>query len=283
MQAAEADRERVLSELAHAESELTRIRALVAAGAAPTQQLDLAAADVATRRGVARVAEAAIATGRAGVERARAALAPAAPERQTMVIRSPADGVVLRRLRESEVVVAQGEGLVEIGDTRRLEVVADVLSSDAVAIRPGQAVLVERWGGADGLPGRVRRVEPSGFTKVSALGVEEQRVNVVIDPDSGCPEWLQLGDRFRVEVAIVVWEAADVLTVPIGSLTRNGQDWSVFVVREGRAARTAVQVGHQNDTDAEILGGVTTADTVIVYPGESVDDGVAVIAAWSGR
>jgi HlyD family secretion protein len=277
LRAAQADRERVAAELAHAERELVRVRGLVAGGAAPSQQLDGAEADTASLRSVVKGADAAIAAATAGVARARAALAPVAPERPTLVIRSPVTGVVLTRRRESEAVVAQGEALVEVGDIRQLEVVADVLSSDAVAIRPGQAVLVDQWGGAGALPGRVRRVEPSGFTKVSALGVEEQRVNVIVDPDPACPDWRQLGDRFRVEVAIVVWEAVDVLTVPIGSLVRHGDEWSVFVVRNGRAARTAVQIGHQNDSDAEVLGGLTTVDSVVVYPGESIDDGVAIV------
>jgi HlyD family secretion protein len=126
-------------------------------------------------------------------------------------------------------------------------------------------------------------VEPSGFTKVSALGVDEQRVNVVIDPGESCEGWTHMGDRFRVEVRVVVWESADVLSVPVASLVRDGDRWSVFVVRDGRARRVPVDVGRQNDVDAQILAGLAGDETVIVYPGESVDDDVKVLATRRAR
>jgi HlyD family secretion protein len=279
LSAALADLERTTAVLGQAERELTRVRSLVAAGALPRQRLEQTDAEAAARRGTAKAADAAVATARAGVERAQAALIPVrGGERPALVLKSPIDGVVLRRERESEAVVAQGEPLLEVGDTRQLEIVADFVSSDAVAIRPGQPVLIGRWGGGAVLNGRVRRVEPSGFTKVSALGVDEQRVNVVIDTGESCEEWTHMGDRFRVEVRVVVWESADVLSVPVASLVRDGDRWSVFIVRDGRAWRVPVDVGRQNDVDAQILAGLAGDETVIVYPGESIDDDVGVVA-----
>ena len=143
-------------------------------------------------------------------------------------------------MRESEAVVPAGEPLIEVGNFNRLEVVADLLSTDAVRVPPKARVLVEQWGGGRTLEGRVRLVEPSGFTKVSALGVEEQRVNVVIDFVDPGDAARALGDSYRVEVRIVVWEEPDVLKVPAGSLFRRGEEWAVFVIDGGRA-RTAAR------------------------------------------
>jgi HlyD family secretion protein len=203
------------------------------------------------------------------VELARAALAA---DHQPIAIRSPVAGRVLRVPEPSERVVVAGTPLVEVGDPSKLELVADLLSAEAVKVRAGAAILIEGWGGA-ALRGRLRVVEPSAFTKVSALGVEEQRVNVVADfVDPPGP----LGDRYRVEIRIVVWQSDDVLTVPTSALFRRGEGWSVFVVEGGRARRRDVVAGHRTPFDVEIASGVRAGDIVIRYPSDRVTEGVRV-------
>jgi HlyD family secretion protein len=188
-------------------------------------------------------------------------------------IRAPAAGRVLRVLERNERVVAAATPLLELGDARTLEIVIDVLSSDAPRVRPGQRVRIERWGGDGALAGVVRTVEPAGFTRVSPLGVEEQRVNVIIDPIDPPPT---LGDGYRVEGRIVIWEGARVLTVPPSALVRDASGWSVFVVEQGRARRRTVNVGHWSDAGVEILGGLAEGATVVAFPSDRVTDGVRV-------
>ena len=188
-------------------------------------------------------------------------------------LRSPVAGVVLRVPQESERVVSLGTPLLELGDPTALEIVVDVLSTDAVKVPPGAVARLDQWGGADALTARVRLVEPSGFTKVSALGVEEQRVNVIADfvtPPG------PIADGYRVEVHIVVWEGSDVLKVPTSALFRRQGAWCVFVVDSGRARRRQVEVGQRSATDAQVLGGLEAGETVIVHPSDQVDDGVRV-------
>lgn len=187
-------------------------------------------------------------------------------------LRSPVSGVVLRRLQESETVVATGTPLVEVGDLANLEIVSDLLSSAAVKVKPGPRVLIEQWGGDRPLGGRVQRIEPSGFTKISALGVEEQRVNVIVDFD----DKPTLGDGYRVEVRIIVAERTDVVKVPGSSLFRVGTDWAVYTVDAGRARRRTVEVGQQNGLEAEIVKGLEAGEEVLVAPSDAVADGVKV-------
>jgi len=277
---AHAQHERTQAQLAQAARDLERSRGLAAAGVLSRDRLEAAELAVATLRNAVDTAASSARASEAELRRARASLlGPVSDDSgPTIVLRSPVDGVVLRRLRESESVVPQGEPLLEVGDVSKIEIVADFLSSDAVKIAPGQPVLIERWGGSRTIHGQVRRVEPSGFTKISALGVEEQRVNVLVDLDDPPSAFQQLGDRFRVEVRVIAWEAADVLQVPIGSLVRDGERWSVFVARGGRAVHTSVTIGHRNDAEAEVLTGLTVGDRVITFPGDDVSDGVAVQA-----
>ena len=169
-----------------------------------------------------------------------------------------------------------GDPLLEVGDPRQLEIVVDLLSVDAVRVQPGARVLVEQWGGDRTLDARVRRVEPSGFTKISALGVEEQRVNVILSFTDPADAWKALGDGYRVEARIVTWEAADVLKVPTGALVRAGQQWAVYTVQDGRAHEAAVTLGHQNGQEAEITGGIDAGATVIMHPGDTIAEGVRV-------
>ena len=183
---------------------------------------------------------------------------------------------MLKRLRESASVVPIGEPLLEIGDPASLEVVSDLLSTDAVRVRARRScVLIEQWGGNVPLEGRVRLVEPSGFMKVSALGVEEQRVNVVID-FAGETGPGNLGDGYRVEVRIVTWQDPAVLKVPVGALFRRGEDWAVFLVEAGRARVQPVQLGQRNDRDGQILNGLSEGQTVVLHPPDTLTDGARV-------
>ena len=193
-------------------------------------------------------------------------------------IRSPIDGRVLRVFQESTAVVASGTSLLELGDPTDLEVEIDVLSRDAVKIRAGALVLLEHWGGERTLNGRVRLVEPSAFTKVSTLGVEEQRVNAIVDLVDPPQDRTQLGDGFRVEARIIVAEATDVLKTPTSALFRVGDQWAVFRVVDGIASQTIVKLGMQNGLEAEVFEGLGLGDQVIVHPGDDVSDGLAVRA-----
>jgi HlyD family secretion protein len=276
--ASRAELDRVRAELAQAERDLQRARDLVGAGALPRDRLEAAELTATTLRNAVARTQANVAAAEAELQLARASVAAPTPDRggSPIVLRSPIDGVVLRRLRESEAIVPQGEPLLEVGDVSRLEIVADFLSSDAVRISSGQRVLIERWGGGDTLAGKVRRIEPSGFTKISALGVEEQRVNVLIDFANARDAFAELGDRYRVEVRVVIWEGADVVKVPIGSLVREGDRWSVFAIVDGRAVRTPISIGHRNDAEAEVTEGLSPGTPVIAFPGDDVADGVLV-------
>jgi HlyD family secretion protein len=271
---ARAEAQHAANALAQAEREQRRTSELAEAGLATRQDLDARHAEVRAAADAAQAASYAVDVATSEVRRAEARLTPSVIESggRPVAVTSPAAGVVLRRLRESESVVPAGEPLVEIGDPSRLEIVTDLLSTDAVRVAPGTRVLIEQWGGDQALEARVRRIEPSGFTKVSALGVEEQRVNVicdVIDPERARGT---LGDAYRVEVRIVQWEAESVLTVPTSALFRQGTDWAVYVVIDGRARRTVVQLGHRTGQEAEVVGGVAANAMVVLYPGDALVD-----------
>jgi HlyD family secretion protein len=182
-------------------------------------------------------------------------------------------GSVLRVLQESEAVVASGTPLAEIGDPARLEIVVDLLSTEAVRVQPGQRALIEAWGGGPPLAGEVRRVEPFGFTKVSALGIEEQRVNVVIDFTDPPERWRRLGHGYRVEPRIILASADQALKVPRAGLFRDGQDWAVFVRDGSRARLRHVELGLENGLEAEIRKGLAAGDQVVLQPGDRVSDG----------
>jgi len=191
-------------------------------------------------------------------------------------LRAPVASRVLAIHHESEGVVVTGEDLLEIGDPAALEVAVDVLSADAVRIRPGGAVELQRWGGEQPLDGVVRIVEPSGFTKISALGVEEQRVWVIADITSPRELWQQLGDGYRVEAHFILWEDSDVLQLPASALFRHADGWAVFAIRDGKARRVAVQTGHSNGLVTQVLSGIEAGEIVIVHPDDRIEDGVRV-------
>jgi HlyD family secretion protein len=193
-------------------------------------------------------------------------------------VKAPSSGLVLRVLEENARVVAAGTPLLEIGDPADLEVVVEVLSRDGAAISPGAKVEFEQWGGAEPLVGRVRLVEPAAFTKISALGVEEQRVNVIADLVTPPDGRRNVGDNFRVEAKIIVWEAADALKVPAGALFRQGDQWATFVMSEGRAHLRFVKAGRSSGTETQVLEGLKPGEQVILYPGSRVRDGQRVKA-----
>ncbi len=193
-------------------------------------------------------------------------------------VHAPVDGKVLRILHKSEGVIPMGTALVEVGNPQDLEIVIEMLSRDAVKVRAGDIALIKRWGGDQDIRAQVRIVEPSGYTKVSALGVEEQRVNIILDFIDPLEKWRNLGNAFRVEASIIVDKAEDVLFVPVSALFRHNEKWSIFVVRDGRAVRQEVTVGRKNDRDAEIIDGLSEGDSVIIHPGNNVMDGVRVVA-----
>ncbi len=199
-------------------------------------------------------------------------------EGEQLEIISPVAGQVLKLFHESEGVVQSGTPILELGDPSALEVVVDVLSQDATRIPRGAPALIERWGGKNPLRGHVRIVEPSAFTKLSALGVEEQRVNVIIDMDDDRDLWQSLGDGYRVEARISVWEGSDVLRVPASAVFRSEESWATFVVEEGTAVIRTVELGETNGLETEVLSGLEEGEMVIAYPSDSVRDGVSVEA-----
>jgi HlyD family secretion protein len=190
-------------------------------------------------------------------------------------LRSPIRGRVLRVIEKSERVVTSGTPIITVGDPRRLEVVVDLLSTDAVKVRPGAAMLLENWGGEAAIRARVRTVEPSAFTKVSALGIEEQRTNVVADfVDPPGP----LGDGYRVEARIIIWESDGILKIPSSALFRHGDGWSVFIIENAKAIRHEVEIGHRSQFEAEVLSGIEEGARVVVHPTNQISDGSPVEA-----
>ena len=265
-----------VSALDQAEREAGRVRALAAAGALADRDVERATLTV---DGYRRDLDAARAQERltaAELEQVVAAAdAATGAKGAATVVRAPATGRVLRIPERSARVVAPGMPIMEIGDPLALEIAADVLSSDAASIRPGQVVTLRGWGGAP-LFGRVQLVEPSARTRLSALGVEEQRLTVVIDiPDAPAA----LGDGYRLEASIAVWQGSNVLTVPASALLRAGDHWQLFVAEDGRAHRRDVIIGHIGGGSAEVLKGLRAGERVIVFPSDDVEDGVRIRGA----
>ncbi len=280
---AEAHYEQAAAEVAFFRAEVERYRRLARDGIVSVEQMETSQLDLDTRQEALEAAEYAVRTALSELQAARVRLQrfsgrSADADGEAIEITSPVSGVVLRRLRESESVVPAGEALLEIGDPRQIEVVTDYLSKDAVRIRPGQRVLIDRWGGDRPLDGRVRRVEPSGFTKISALGVEEQRVNVVMDITDPPEVRAGLGDGFRVETRVVVWQSEDELKAPTGALFRRDEGWAVFAVDGGRAVLRSIEIGERNAQEAQVLGGLEPGQEVVVYPSDSLSDGSRVAA-----
>jgi len=255
-----------------------RMNKLAAGGYIAQDELDQAMAGSKKAEANRLSAEAAVIAARADLERAQSALRFSAAEQsatgeKAVMVRAPVGGRVLKLHRESEGVVNAGEPLLDLGDPRNLEVKTEVLSADAVKLRKGTPVLFERWGGDKPLAGSVRVVEPAGFTKISSLGVEEQRVLVIADLTSTAEGWQGLGDGYRLDTNFIIWEGADVLQVPASALFRKGEGWALFAVENSRARSKEVEVGHRNGLSAEILKGIPEGAVVIAHPDDSVKEG----------
>lgn len=273
--------ERARAEAEQAQSDFNRTRKLAELGTTPRQALERAETAMRVAERDLRAAEFQDHAAEHDVEQAKALLAQyrdnAMPPGQWDV-QAPVSGLVLTVSQESETVVQPGTPILVIGDPRDLELVVDVLSTDAVEIRPGADVRIEHWGGPGVLAGRVRRVEPAAFTKVSTLGVEEQRVNVLIDIVSPPQDWTGLGDAYQVDARISVFDRDDVLLVPAGSLFRTGNAWNVYVVKDGRAQLRTVTLLRRSGATAAIVSGAEPGERVIVYPSDRIADGVRVRA-----
>lgn len=274
--------ERARAQAEHADSELARTRTLIERGATTTQALERAelAKRVADRD--LRAAEFQYDAADHELKQTRALLLryanadTALPESWNLT--APVPGVVLKVVQESETIVQPGTAILEIGDPRDLEIVVDVLSTEAVEIRPGAEVLIENWGGQGPLMGRVRRVEPAAFTKVSTLGVEEQRVNVLIDLLSAPDQWAGLGDAYQVDARITVFTQEDATIVPTGALFRLGEHWNLYVMVGNRVQVRTVTLLRRSGRLAAIAEGVTPGERVVVYPSDRISPGVRVEA-----
>lgn len=275
---ARAERDRLKSELSFAQSDLKRAQRLVDEKVISPREMEQAQRQSESLTRALQSAEFNVRTAEHQLSVARASLVQTQSGQRTPVIPlySPVNGVVLRRLQESEAVVPTGQPLIEIGNVGDLEIVTDLLSNAAVRVKAGQPVVIEQWGGDTPLRGRVRRIEPSGFTKISALGVEEQRVNTIIDFDDPPQARGGIGDGYRVEVRIVVAARQNVLKVPTSSLIRHGSDWAVYVVENDRASTRVVQIGQRNGLEAEVTSGLNGGERIIVFPSDAVADGVKV-------
>jgi len=277
---AEANLAQAEAQNSYATAELARTLALAEQSLVSTKMEERAQLEAATARESVAAARAALVMRRQELESARAALIEGeggtAVERCCTEVRSPADGHILEVLTESEQVVQAGTPLMDIGDPADLEVVVEVLSSDAVRIVEGAEATLERWGG-EPLRAVVKRIDPVAVTQVSALGIEEQRTRVVLDVLDGPEARARLGHGYRVVARIVVWRD-NVVSVPMGALFRRGDDWVVFVTENGTARVRTVQLGHRSDAAAEIVAGLAVGDIVIVHPSDALGDGHNVVA-----
>lgn len=272
---------KVETALNHAESEMGRVRQLLERSAASDQEFGERELKFRQLSEEARSAGFAVDIAKYELELERAALLLTDPEQRDtdemeLSIKAPIDGRILRIYQESSAVVTAGSSLMEVGDPTDLEIVADVLSRDAARVSPGAPVILQRWGGDRPLSGRVRLVEPSGFTKLSALGVEEQRVNVIMDLIDPPESRHQLGDGFRVDCEIVVWQSDDALQVPMSALFRVDGDWHVFTLSGAIARLTRVEIAHSNGSMAEVVDGIQAGSQVITHPSDLIEDGVQV-------
>jgi HlyD family secretion protein len=271
---ASANFEKAQSAHAYSQSELRRFEKLRAANAISAQEFDA----VQWRDASAAKEEAAAQSALRQAETELAEFTATVPGlRPPTEVKSPINGRVLKVLEESSRVVSAGTPLIDVGDPSDLEIVIEVLSRDGAAIAPGAKVSLEQWGGGAPLEGRVRLVEPAAFTKVSALGVEEQRVNVIADLVAGPENRPTLGDHFRVEARIVAWESEHTLKVPSGALFRRNNDWAAFVVAGGRTELRTLKTGRSSGSETQILEGLKEGESVILYPGDRVREGQRVV------
>jgi HlyD family secretion protein len=260
-----------------AASEVNRATALYQKGAVSERAYDNAVRDQRTAEAAVNSALANLAVREKELESAQAVLSTEGTAARCCIeILAPVSGRVLRVLTENEQVVQPGTPILELGDPGKLEVVVDLLSRDAVRVQVGATATITGWGGPP-LAALVERVEPSAVTKVSALGIEEQRVTVILALEGEAADRAELGHGFRVIAAIAIWQAEDVLTIPVGALFRDGQDWATYVVRDGRVALQRIELGERNERFAQVLGGLEAGDRVILHPSDQVSAGVKVL------
>lgn len=274
---------RAEASLAYATADLKRAQTLIKTNVIARADLERTQLAHATAAAELATAKANLQAKQADLDAARALLIdptapPVASQRAGIPIMAPVSGRVLRVLHESESVLAAGAAIMEVGDPSNIEIVADFISEDAVKIHAGDEAEITDWGGTQSLHARVRRVEPSGFTKISALGVEEQRVNVLLDFLGRPVDTAQIADGFRVVVHVVVWQRPRVLQVPITAMFRHGDGWAVYVVQHGRARMKTIEIGMTNDEAAQVLNGLQVADWVVLHPSDRIEDGTPVAA-----
>ena len=278
---AEAEVTRAEAEIEFWQADLTRQEMLRSRGTIAQRALEESRMQLAIHEAALKTARATVRVRESELRRAEAQLTQ--PEDEAIAgegtcclqVRAPVTGRVLDVMVESETVVRPGDPLLSVGDPAEMEIVVDLLSSDAVRVQEGDPATIERWGGPP-LRARVRTVEPAGFEEVSALGIEEQRVQVRLDIESPHEAWRGLGHDYRVFVSILAERYDDVLTVPIGAIFRDGADWAVFVVENGRAALRRVDLGAMSDRAAQVVGGLASGEAVILHPTDRIVDGVAV-------
>ncbi len=280
---AQAERRKAEAQVEFARADARRARQMAEKDSISKADLDRAELALKTANAALDTARAAEKVRMAELENARAVLitpgkGKASDEKGVVQLVSPISGRVLRLLQESENVVAAGTPLMELGDPAQMEIVVDLLSRDAVKVKANAEVKISGWGGDEALNGRVRRVEPFGFTKISALGIEEQRVNVIIDLTDPRETWADLGHGYRVDAAISIWQGEDILQVPTGALFRQAGEWAVFRVVDGEAVMTPVRLGRNNGQVAQILEGLSQQDIVVLHPSERIEEGVALEA-----
>jgi HlyD family secretion protein len=283
LESIEADLETRRSELELAEAELERAERLHERNLLAREERDRRRAARDTARASERAARHLVDVARFEVESARALLETAFGERApgdqpTLTVRAPIDATITRRHRWMEGPVSAAEVVLELGDLAALEVQVDLLSVDAMRVRHGMRVILERWGGGDELEGRVRRVEPAGFQRISALGVEEQRVPVLVEFVTPREYWANLGDGYRVEARFVLWEGQDVLQIPTSALFRHEGRWAVFVVNNGRAERRTISTGRRSGLWTQVTDGIAAGETLITHPSDRIEHGSRVSA-----
>lgn len=274
---ANADRQRAQASLTLAQKTLARAEDLSKQGFATKARLDEARTGVNERLAEVSMANAAFARSASEVARAQAALQQDENNEtiEPVIVTAPTSGRVLQVLRESEAIVMEGTPLVEIGNPKKIEIVADLLSRDAVRVNAGNKVRISRWGG-DPIDGTVRLVEPFGFLKVSALGIEEQRVNVIIDLDDPQGPASRLGHGYQIDASVIIWSDDDAVRLPIGAAFRKDGDWFAYRVENNKARLTALKIGQRNDTFALVLEGLSPNDVVVLNPGPSIQTGAQV-------
>jgi len=270
---------RALTAKLQAERDLGRAEKLASTGSLPLEAREQAEFNLRLRNDELTSAEFGVKVASEEARLARAALGHPAKDAMPdghLDVLAPTSGRVLAVHQKSAGVVLEGTPLLEVGDPSQLEGVVDLLTTDAVRVRPGTAVEIIGWGGEQRLAGRVREIEPSAFTRPSALGVDEQRVNVIVSFSEPRERWAMLGDGYHVEVRLILWAGEQVTQVPLGAVFRQGGGWACYVLDEGRAALRSIAVGHRGETSVEITSGLQPGDAVIVHPGDRVQDGVRV-------